>query len=178
MAFITEKWTSMLGISILMHMNICNGFITSSPLQKPCTRTSNFNRHDGNCLHPQILTVSNTLTGNIINRQNHAPFSSSSSSLQMVPEIFESTSLLQAVEVFDGSSIDPVVVSNIYWSSLTGKIIAVIIGQVLATITFSILTYFLSSQLKVRKQLYLFIINFYFSMCIFFKTYIFITYHN
>lgn len=54
-----------------------------------------------------------------------------------------------AVDVFDGSSIvDPVVVSDVFWTSLKSKIIAVIIGQVLATIAFGILSSFLATQIS------------------------------
>ena len=69
--------------------------------------------------------------------------------LNMLPPSSIETTFLQAVETFDGSTIaDPVVVSSVFWSSITTKIISVIIGQILATIVFSILTYAVSSQLK------------------------------
>jgi hypothetical protein len=54
-----------------------------------------------------------------------------------------------AVEVFDGSSIvDPVVVSDAFWASLKGKILAVVIGQFLATIVFGIVASFIAAQLS------------------------------
>ena len=56
--------------------------------------------------------------------------------------------LLTAVDTFDGSQIvDPVVVSNAFWGGLKGKIISVIIGQLLATIAFTALTSAVASQL-------------------------------
>ena len=59
----------------------------------------------------------------------------------------ESTSILQALETFDGSTItDPVVISGVFWSSLKTKILSVIIGQFLASIVFGVLAYVLSSQ--------------------------------
>ena len=62
---------------------------------------------------------------------------------------FHSSSIMQAVEIFDGSTItDPVVVSDIFWSSLKTNILSVIIGQALASIVFVILTYLLSTQLS------------------------------
>jgi hypothetical protein len=65
---------------------------------------------------------------------------------QMLPDV---SSFLTAVEIFDGSSIvDPIVVSNVFWGSLKGKIVAVVIGQVLATIAFAILSSFLATQLS------------------------------
>lgn len=66
----------------------------------------------------------------------------------MLPEIYSISSISTAVEVFDGSNIvDPVVVSDIFWASLKSKILAVIIGQVLATIAFGLLSSFLASQI-------------------------------
>lgn len=57
--------------------------------------------------------------------------------------------IVAAVEIFDGSTIvDPVVVSDVFWASLQGKIIAVVIGQVLATIVFGVLSWFLASQIS------------------------------
>jgi hypothetical protein len=72
--------------------------------------------------------------------------------LQALPtisiDVLETTSLFQAVEVFDGSTIlDPIVVSGVFWSSMKAKILSVIIGQLLATLVFGILAYLLSSQL-------------------------------
>jgi len=63
-------------------------------------------------------------------------------------DFLDTTSLFQAVEVFDGSTIlDPIVVSGVFWSSMKAKILSVIIGQFLATLVFGILAYLLSSQL-------------------------------
>jgi hypothetical protein len=61
---------------------------------------------------------------------------------------FDTTSILTAVEVFDGSTVDPVVVSGVFWASLKGKIIAVIIGQLLATLVFALLSTFVASQIS------------------------------
>lgn len=61
--------------------------------------------------------------------------------------------ILAAVEVFDGSTIvDPVVVSDVFWSSLKGKFVAVIIGQVLATVAFGFLSWLITSQLSRLVQ--------------------------
>ena len=62
----------------------------------------------------------------------------------------DSTSFLQAIDTFDGSTIadHPVVVSGVFWSSLKTKILSVILGQFLASLVFGILAYFLSSQLN------------------------------
>lgn len=58
-------------------------------------------------------------------------------------------SLITAVETFDGSTIaDPVVVSSVFWSSLSSKIISVVLGQVLATVVFAILSYLVSTQIE------------------------------
>lgn len=56
---------------------------------------------------------------------------------------------LQAVEIFDGSTVvDPVVVSGVFWSSLKAKLLSVVIGQIIATIAFSAITIVFSVQLK------------------------------
>jgi hypothetical protein len=61
----------------------------------------------------------------------------------------DSTSIVEAIETFDGSSIaDPVVVSGVFWSSLKTKILSVLIGQFLASLVFGVLAYVLSSQLN------------------------------
>ena len=57
-----------------------------------------------------------------------------------------SSSLALSVETFDGSTVDPVVVSSVFWSSFQNKILSVILGQILASIAFAGLTYALSSQ--------------------------------
>ena len=65
---------------------------------------------------------------------------------KMLPD---TSSILTAVEVFDGSTIvDPVVVSDVFWTSLKSKMLAVVIGQILATIVFVFLASFLASQLS------------------------------
>jgi len=59
------------------------------------------------------------------------------------------SSFLMGMEIFDGSTIvDPVVVSDVFWTSLRGKIIAVIIGQFLATIVFGAISWFIASQVQ------------------------------
>ena len=66
----------------------------------------------------------------------------------MLPDMSSFSSVTTAVEVFDGSTIvDPVVVSDVFWSSLKSKVVAVIIGQFLATIAFGIFSSFLASQI-------------------------------
>lgn len=62
---------------------------------------------------------------------------------------FYTSSIITAVETFDGSTIaDPVVVSSVFWSSLQTKIVSVIIGQVLASIVFAGLTFVVSTQMS------------------------------
>ena len=86
----------------------------------------------------------------------HAAVSSSSSrkstivSLSMLPTLLTTTNpMWMAMEVFDGSSIvDPVVVSDVFWTSLKGKLIAVVIGQLLATVAFGALSWLVTSQLS------------------------------
>mmetsp|Transcript_16137 Transcript_16137/g.30485 ORF Transcript_16137/g.30485 Transcript_16137/m.30485 type:complete len:331 (-) Transcript_16137:1384-2376(-) len=70
------------------------------------------------------------------------------------------SSIWQAVEVFDGSSIvDPVVVSTVFWSSLKTKIVSILIGQLVATAVVGLLTFIFSTQLVafgnyVSKQIF------------------------
>lgn len=62
--------------------------------------------------------------------------------------IHDTSSFLTAVEVFDGSAIvDPVVVSGVFWTSLKSKLLAVVIGQILATVAFALLANLLASQI-------------------------------
>ncbi|KAL3893542.1 MAG: hypothetical protein SGARI_008113 [Bacillariaceae sp.] len=73
----------------------------------------------------------------------------------MVPPDFDVavSSILTAVDVFDGSSIvDPVVVSGSFWGSLQRQIISVILGQFLAAIVFGAITTFFASQLGNVKE--------------------------
>jgi len=61
-----------------------------------------------------------------------------------------------AVEIFDGSTIiDPVVVSNSFWSGLRKQILSVILGQLFAAVVFSILASFLAPQLSSFKDMIL-----------------------
>ena len=88
----------------------------------------------------QRCSVNPSLWGQSLDKQRrHVP-------MQMLPD---ASSMMMAVEFFDGSTIvDPVVVSDVFWTSLKGKVIAVLIGQVLATIAFGLLTWFLSRQVS------------------------------
>jgi uncharacterized sodium:solute symporter family permease YidK len=63
------------------------------------------------------------------------------------------SSLLTAVEVFDGSSIvDPVVVSGSFWGSLQRQLISVLLGQFLAAIVFGLVASFFASQISNAKD--------------------------
>jgi hypothetical protein len=75
--------------------------------------------------------------------------SSRSSTLYALPcDIASSTLLTSVVEYFDGSTIiDPVVVSNVFWSRLQANILSVIVGQFLAAIVFSFLLSTAASQI-------------------------------
>eukprot|EP00980_Cylindrotheca_fusiformis_P027428 scaffold20430_cov120-Cylindrotheca_fusiformis.AAC.2 len=66
--------------------------------------------------------------------------------LRMIPDV---SSLLTAVEVFDGSTIvDPVVVSGVFWTSLKARLLAVVIGQALAAAAFAMAFTFLAPQIS------------------------------
>lgn len=74
---------------------------------------------------------------------------SASKSLQMMSIEESCTFLTATVETFDGSTIvDPVIVSNVFWASLQTKVLSVIIGQIIAAIVFSLLTFVISTQLS------------------------------
>jgi len=63
------------------------------------------------------------------------------------PSLDETTSfLVSAIETFDGSLVDPVVVSDAFWIGLQSKIISVIIGQFLAAGAFALITSFISAN--------------------------------
>lgn len=53
-----------------------------------------------------------------------------------------------AVETFDGSTVDPVVVSDVFWNGLKAKILSVIIGQILASIAFLIISTVAATQIS------------------------------
>lgn len=57
-----------------------------------------------------------------------------------------STLLTSTIETFDGSLVDPVVVSGAFWVGLQSKIISLIIGQFLAAGTFAVVSSFISAN--------------------------------
>jgi len=60
---------------------------------------------------------------------------------------------LSDVEIFDGSSIvDPVVVSNSFWSNLQTQLLSLILGQFIATVVFAVAAYFLAPQLSKLRD--------------------------
>ena len=60
---------------------------------------------------------------------------------------------LSDVAVFDGSAIvDPVVVSNSFWSGLQRQFLSIILGQFFATVVFGIAASFFSSQLSAVRD--------------------------
>ena len=61
---------------------------------------------------------------------------------------FQLSSILTALDVFDGSRIiDPVVVSSVFWTSLKAKLFSLFIGQILAVFVFAIISSFLATQI-------------------------------
>ena len=59
-----------------------------------------------------------------------------------------SSSLLTSFETFDGSQVDPVVVSNVFWAGLKAKLLSLIIGQILSIVVFSIISTIAAQQIK------------------------------
>lgn len=76
------------------------------------------------------------------------PSSPTTTSLHSVTNGIDWNTLSTAVvETFDGSTIvDPVVVSNVFWTSLQSKLISFVLGQVLATIVFTLVIWLIGSQ--------------------------------
>ena len=66
----------------------------------------------------------------------------------LAPYTFFDSTLNTAVEIFDGSGVDPVVVSNVFWSRLQGNFISVLIGNFLAAIVFAFIMSQASAQLS------------------------------
>lgn len=66
----------------------------------------------------------------------------------MLPPDTWANTLTTAVDVFDGSGVDPVVVSNVFWSRLQGNFLSVLIGNFLAAIVFSFIMSQASTQLS------------------------------
>ena len=100
------------------------------------------------CNEQQHVTSSNTIIH--ISSSTSRSSSGSSTLLYMSPyDIHGSTTFWTCVvEYFDGSNIiDPVVVSNVFWSRLQANLISVIIGQFLAAIVFSFLLSTAASQI-------------------------------
>jgi hypothetical protein len=66
----------------------------------------------------------------------------------VTPDTFWESTLTTAVDVFDGSGIDPVVVSNVFWTKLQANFISLIVGQFLAALVFAFVTSVAASQLS------------------------------
>jgi len=64
------------------------------------------------------------------------------------PDTFWANTLTTAVDVFDGSGIDPVVVSDAFWTRLQGNFLSVLIGNFLAAIVFAFIMSQASAQLS------------------------------
>eukprot|EP00977_Amphora_coffeiformis_P005311 scaffold1131_cov161-Amphora_coffeaeformis.AAC.5 len=79
----------------------------------------------------------------------HHLASSTALSVALLSYDLDLPSLLTAFDTFDGSAVvDPVVVSDVFWSSLATKILSLVLGQILATIVFSVVISIAASQLS------------------------------
>lgn len=85
-------------------------------------------------------------------RADGAPTSLSSTSQHHLSNLLDGCSTTvwtAAVDTFDGNQIvDPVVVSNVFWTSLQTKLLSVAVGQLLAAIVFGLLVTVLSRQMN------------------------------
>lgn len=78
-----------------------------------------------------------------------AATASGNTALHVLPhDTFLDSSFHTAVEIFDGSGIDPVVVSDVFWTRLQGNFLSVIIGNFLAAIVFAFIMSQASAQLS------------------------------
>lgn len=66
----------------------------------------------------------------------------------VAPDASWANTFTTAVDVFDGSGIDPVVVSDAFWTRLQGNFISVLVGNFLAAIVFAFLMSQASAQLS------------------------------
>jgi hypothetical protein len=73
---------------------------------------------------------------------------STTAPLFMLPPLSTTKSIWTPMQVFDGSSIviDPVEISEIFWTCVKGKLIVVMIGPLLATAVFGALSWLVMSQ--------------------------------
>jgi hypothetical protein len=104
---------------------------------------------------PSSTTTASPKNSNV--RQTHGDRAfGKSSSLNVLSEAIgrssacsnELSSFLTSVEFFDGSSVvDPVVVSGAFWTSLTTKLVSLVLGQLAATVIFGLVLFLGASQL-------------------------------
>jgi hypothetical protein len=90
-----------------------------------------------------------------VNRKSTFPKTVCARRMQMLPATdftssdgFQFSSILMAVDFFDGSEvIDPVVVSSLFWTSLKANILSLFIAQVLAVVVFAIISSVAAKQI-------------------------------
>lgn len=93
------------------------------------------------------ISLRKTLVGKFGNR--HVPVMASITALPMLIDFSGSSIETAVVEVFDGTTVvDPVVVSNVFWTGLSSKLLSLLVGQFLASVVFIFLVKAASSQVS------------------------------
>ena len=158
LSFRLLAWSTVIQWMILDNASV-NSFSTATPstrfvVSPPIATPPNWHfRHNAALVHVmkterrQHFNTNQYVSSNMNGRTGSR---NSCSMLYVLPSDISSSSTIwtSVVEYFDGSTIiDPVVVSNVFWSRLQANFISVIIGQFLAAIVFSFLLSLAASQI-------------------------------
>ena len=158
LSFRLLAWSTVIQWMILDNASV-NSFSTATPstrfvVSPPIATTPNLHfRHNAASVYVmkterrQHFNTNQYVSSNMNGRTGSR---NSCSMLYVLPSDISSSSTIwtSVVEYFDGSTIiDPVVVSNVFWSRLQANFISVIIGQFLAAIAFSFLLSLAASQI-------------------------------
>jgi hypothetical protein len=129
-------------VALQSNVQVVKSFSVPSSTTTTTTRIyhrSHYNHQDRDQFRPTSRTIENQqyFTSQPSLRRSHLP-------LNALPH---DSVWVSVVEYFDGSTIvDPVVVSNVFWSRLQANILSVLLGQFLAAIVFSFLLSIATSQ--------------------------------
>jgi len=151
-----REWLFLVALfaAVLEEAGVVHAFVVPAPpvvVSSPSAPTSGTASRHGSMNKISIdIVVSRGTTSNSCCSSFSASRRRRTTQLHLLPPITSPSSsfwLTAAVEVFDGSDIvDPIVVSNVFWTSLQTKIVSFVIGQILAAAVFSILLAVFASQ--------------------------------
>jgi len=111
------------------------------------THSMSFSVHT-NSYHYRHRTYGYTLDSSLKQKYNIAR--NKRSQLRLIDNLFENDfggNVISTIETFDGSLVNPVVVSNVFWAALQAKFISLLIGQFIASIVFASLSSFIVSTI-------------------------------